>query len=392
MHGSETSAITRNASRPTDHHVNDHPRDAQFGGVVQQPIVSQFFTTAILPSPSPQVRSADRSRRRLQSRSDTMENAATQPGSDSSVGVLKTPLRTFSLGKVPPSEPRSPTFHHSGPHAVPSPHFPATSMSTQTAGWPGSPGQAAWRDAGDQVRRLDPRHPQLAPSPKALRPFHPQWEVERFDLPEMCRRLQTESAAGLAELFRSVLMRAWRGRAIVAVSSFGHGEGCTTVSLSIAHLAATFAARVAVVDGNPAKPSLGEALGISIPHDWTAAELQSIQEAAVGAAEDRMVIFPVNRCAATDSIGNDRPALTPFLTALREAFDLILVDAGPIFHAAHHWLQPGTPSLIDAAVIVRDVRQTSPLQLEDVCLRVQQAGTSDLSIVENFQVPTLMGA
>jgi len=269
------------------------------------------------------------------------------------------------------------TFREDGPQAPQAPHLPASSWQKQSSTGVIQPSH------GDRRQAAVPSHP------RALRPFRPQWEVDSFVLPEICARLQSESAVGLAELFRAVLMRAWRGRPVVAISAFDCGEGATTVTLCLARLAATFATRVAVLDGNLIHPSVSDMLGLTVRNSWIAPAIdQSLTECAIGAGDDRMVILPLVSPPETSAADRQGRARTT-LQSLRNCFDLVLIDTGPIFQAAHLWFSEGMEKSIDAAVVVRDLRRTSPLQLEDVCLRIRQARVRDVSVVENFQTPSL---
>ena len=65
----------------------------------------------------------------------------------------------------------------------------------------------------------------------------------------------------------------------------------------------------------------------------------------------------------------------------------MLVDAGPFYQAAHLWFCQELQGAIDAAVVVRDAQKTSMSHLDDVCLRMRQAGIQDVSVVENFETP-----
>ena len=73
------------------------------------------------------------------------------------------------------------------------------------------------------------------------------------------------------------------------------------------------------------------------------------------------------------------------LERIANCFELVVLDAGPVFVAAHHWFSQPCVGKLGSALIVRDVRRTDTAQLDDVCCRLRGAGVANMSIVENFQ-------
>lgn len=223
---------------------------------------------------------------------------------------------------------------------------------------------------------------------RAFADFRPQWEVDTFQLPFVCQRLIHDSSEGLGELFRSILVRAWRGRNLLAVTAFGSGEGVSTLTLCLAGMAVGFNARVAIVDGHFAHPMLAANLGVAAERGWNSlGSEQSISECAIGALNVPIVLIPFqpNSADAIESVEAIGPRVPGFLKSLCEAFDLVLLDAGPIFRAARTWFQPGLASVIHGAVVVRDVRHTKAAQLDDACWRLREAGLQEISVVENYE-------
>ena len=348
----------------------------------QRPIVSQFFTSATV--------GAGGEERGDNQRSPTSVAVATSPRPDGAKGrvrhfTLDTEERkTRTAPRLRRDEANQPATAggSGGVHGVAAPHFSIENLKSRTAtGFepPHPPGP---------TYRLDgaaPSDPAAAPD---ARPFRPQWEVDGFDFPAICQELHQKSAEGLAELLRAVLTRAWRGKNVVAFTSFGHSEGTTTVALCIARLAASFSARVALLDGNIEHPTLAEALDLEVSASWSDMSRDvPLVEAAIGSADDRMVVLPLVAENEEEWKNAARQRAGSVIASLADSFDLVLIDAGPIYQAAHVWFSANHGPVIHTATVVRDLRRTANSQLEDVCLRLQQAGIQDVAIVDNFRAP-----
>lgn len=222
--------------------------------------------------------------------------------------------------------------------------------------------------------------------PHSLAHFHCNWEVDAFQWPEICHRLQGESVSGLSGLLRSVLHRAWRGRHVFALTSFSRGEGITTVTLCLAKLAAMFDVKVAIVDGNVPNPRIVDELGVATEFGWSdLAQNIPLAEIAIKSLEDNLVVVPLRPGHNPRECGTLQEQATATIAQLADAFELVLIDAGPMFHAAHLWLAPPTLATIHGGVVVRNMQLTAAEQMDDVCWRLQQANIRDVLVVENFQ-------
>ncbi len=279
--------------------------------------------------------------------------------------------------------PRS-TMRRHLPHPILPPHGSLAAIGS--APMTEADTRVSTRDRGHVTTRLDPseRHP-IAPPHRAHR-FRPQWEVDAFAFPSVCDRLQSESSQGLANLLRSVLEQAWSGRNIFAVTSCSRGEGVTTVTLCIARMAAAAHVRVAVLDGNLESPTIGSSLNLQVERGWLASERTSnLAESAIGAERDALVIFPL---CATEALPTQEPPCalaSQVLQTLGGAFDLVLLDAGPMYQAARLWYRPEVCLSLHASLIVRDIRNTSGGQIDDVCHRVRDSGVRDVAVIHNFE-------
>jgi Mrp family chromosome partitioning ATPase len=196
-----------------------------------------------------------------------------------------------------------------------------------------------------------------------------------------------ESADGLGNLVRAVLTKAWQNRRILAVTSFGRAEGVSTINLCIARLAAAFHMKVAIVDGNFESPRLAETLGVSFDRGWIQSPAEEpLSECAVTSLADDSVLFPLRLPSPLSSVLEvDRQRVERAMSTWQTSFDLVLVDAGPIYRAAHIWFTEPVVRLVHGALVVRDARQTVNGQLDDVLQRIRGAGVTDVSVIENFQ-------
>jgi Mrp family chromosome partitioning ATPase len=168
-------------------------------------------------------------------------------------------------------------------------------------------------------------------------PFQPAWEVDRFRWPVICDDLQRDWASPLTGIVRSVVRQAWCGGKVVAVTQFGRSEGATTLALCLARIAAAFQIRVALVDGNAQNPDVGPSLGLRYDGGWEATGRDyPLEESAIGSLEDRLVVLPLG-AVDQPSLMDDPAARRNLLERLVGAFELVVLDAGPVFVAAHRW-------------------------------------------------------
>ncbi len=258
---------------------------------------------------------------------------------------------------------------------------------------------SATRETTDQVARVLAAADQLGveadvstDSPSAVKSVEwlPDWEVDQFRWPSVCQRLAEHAATPLSRIVRPLLNGAWKGQNVVAVTSFAKGEGATTVALSIARMAASYNVSVALVEGDLDDPTIGSSLGIAFDDDWTnGSEAARLNAAAIGSLHDKLVVLPLKRPGANVvELPRSADARAKMIFELSDAFELVIVDAGPIFTAAYRWFCDMVGDTIDRALLVRDVRHTTVAQLDDACARLSDAGLPAVAVVENFYAET----
>lgn len=222
-------------------------------------------------------------------------------------------------------------------------------------------------------------------STKATSGFEAKWEVDRFQIPTTCERLQTECAIQLTEVIRGVIQQAWQGRNILAITSFGQGEGVTTLAITLAELASSFDIRVALVDGNLHHPHLGPALRLASKRGWESYGPEvPLEEIAIQAAESSLVVVP-HSSGVSEHPADTKEHSAELIKEIAGQFELVVLDAGPIFSAAHEWFAPPAVEGIHGAMVIRDTRVTEEVQLRDILYRLKSAGVANVGIIENFQ-------
>lgn len=234
----------------------------------------------------------------------------------------------------------------------------------------------------------------VPPTPtKSQRPtatLTPAWEVDAFHWPSICCQLGELRSEPLIGFVQGVLADAWQGNRVIAVTDFTRGEGSTTLALCLARWAAMFTGRVALVDGDIMQPRIADSLGLSFARGWE--ELSphvKLSETSVYSVADRLVVVPLGEKSGLFASEPDPKLAGHLLGQLSSCFELVVVDAGPMFDAAHHWFTDPTSRYIQGALVVQDVRRTSVQQVMDVRRRLAERGIERVSVVENFQESNL---
>lgn len=244
-----------------------------------------------------------------------------------------------------------------------------------------------------------------APRTDRTKPFVAAWEVDELRWPASCLRLWQTSEQDIAQAGEKLLSAARRGRKVVVITGLMRGEGRTTLAICLARWASTAGARTALVEADTANAALTDKLGLDSPHGWVevAASRMPLAEAAITLRGTGLTVFP---CVPTDpsshtglaspasSTGASETAAmrrfdTPYacvlpslLTELSAAFDLVLVDAGPLDTAALT-IDEFAPTC-DVALVVHDVRRTSQADVDRALSQLRAGGVHALAVAQNF--------
>jgi Mrp family chromosome partitioning ATPase len=210
-------------------------------------------------------------------------------------------------------------------------------------------------------------------------PFQSVWEVDVFDIPATVADLFFEG-----RLFQQIAERmsdaVATGLRTVLVTSNSSGEGRSSVAIGMAMAAAAAGIQVALVDTDTEDPTLADDLRLDLEYGWvdTIRGGLPIKEVAVHAVEDGVTLIPLmpphGRTAATAY------EVTQLIKLLQGKFELIVIDgpagSSPCLHQC--------ASVVDSAIIVRDMTRTNTLQINEFSSRLREAGVSGIGIVENF--------
>ncbi|HVX62307.1 MAG TPA: hypothetical protein VHC19_16945, partial [Pirellulales bacterium] len=204
--------------------------------------------------------------------------------------------------------------------------------------------------------------PSTAPKPAtttAAEALQAALEVEQFDWPEPADALR----AAAVEQWTTWQRQFAAGAKTWMVTSQYRGEGRTTVLLAAArHLAlAGQGVRVVLVDADFERPQLAQQLGVAVQIGWedVFADRQPLAEALVESTSDRVTLLALREPVAARDVLAGGVRLTASLRSLRQHFDFVCIDAGPLADAADMVQSTvfGLETGIDAALMVRDLRR-----------------------------------
>jgi len=224
----------------------------------------------------------------------------------------------------------------------------------------------------------------------AFKPFSPVWEVDAFEFSDTIVGL-----FGDLSLMKSIgfpLDRAVsEGLQTLLITSEQHGAGRTTVAAGIAIAAATAGLKVVLVEATTAinateTNSLADSLNLEIQFGWLEAVRGgiSIEETAIHSIEDQLTVLPL--VLPMSGLAPTGKEFRTMIRTLRQGFDLVIVDGPPYQEPAFRSLlttQAGQ-SLIDAAIMVQDMRDCNTDQASRLMESMRQDGITGLGLVQNF--------
>lgn len=162
------------------------------------------------------------------------------------------------------------------------------------------------------------------------------------------------------------------------------GEGTSTVVSSLARvIAERFNRKVAVLDTDTLHPTQHQLLGVSpvvVGWDDVLRGTEPAEKAFYRTNGDRLWVVPVSSARAGTVQVIDAPGMEGFFGALRERFDLVLIDCAPAT------VFPDSIVLsrkADGMVLVVEAESTRWPVAETVCQQVTKAGGKVIGIVFN---------
>ena len=241
-----------------------------------------------------------------------------------------------------------------------------------------------------------PPTPEVHPAPIDSLPvqqeFKPACQVDHFTWPRICRRLIARAAEELDRLAESLLAMNAKGQKVLAIGSCHRGEGATTLLLCAARRLAERGIKAVLVDADLGRPRLAKRLGVQPQFGWdetTDGVGRAIDQAIVEATANNLALLPAREpMAESGQPAGDPSRLPACLRILRQHYDLVLVDMGPLEDAGLADTAPIRTSagLIDTVVLVHNHRITPEGQLTALAGQLAAAGIVVAGIVENFVI------
>jgi Mrp family chromosome partitioning ATPase len=234
--------------------------------------------------------------------------------------------------------------------------------------------------------------PHTPEEPTGQRAFQPAWKVERFSWPKVCRRLIARASDEFDRLAEALAEAKAKGQQVVAIGGYRPGDGATTLLLCAARRLAERGIKSVLVDADPARPRLAKRLGVQPQFGWDEAleeEERSFDQAIVESAANNMALLPMREPLADGNrpVG-DVTCLGSCLDILREHYDVVLVDLGPLKETGpvREALARSNSKKIDAVLLVRHPQVTSEKELAAVEKQLTAEGMPVAGMIENFVV------
>ena len=224
------------------------------------------------------------------------------------------------------------------------------------------------------------------PDPVVSRHLVPAWEVDRFLWPALCEKLLKDDHSYFAQAGGKIVSAVRDGLKSLAITGSRRGEGRTTLALCLARSAAQAGLKVALVDADFSRPQLASSLGLEVTASWHEAALgkSPLSEAAVQSREDNITVLPLDASTAAAALSLSDPRLTKALRDAARAFDLLVLDLGPTAAGDESLFPDNEPPPADAAIVVRDLRYSTPSESQAIGERLSLSGIEAVGIAENF--------
>jgi len=183
--------------------------------------------------------------------------------------------------------------------------------------------------------------------------IQPAFFVPCFDWPADCRQLLAVRRPMWDELVEQLQRGAQDDRRVLAIAPASRGSGATTLSLTLALALAEHGVRAALVDGDWDEPQLATRLGLAPQVGWDDSDETQLDPSGllIESAADGLVLLPCRQplvAALTDLPYH----AARMVRTLRAAYDLVLVDTGPIDSPSVSWRRVWHRSLVDGVILV----------------------------------------
>jgi Mrp family chromosome partitioning ATPase len=232
----------------------------------------------------------------------------------------------------------------------------------------------------------------MATTPTAT--WRPMLQVDHFVWPRICGQLQTIALGQMEELAEALVAAAGADHKILAVGGCRSGDGATTMLLCAGRLLARRGFRVLLADAAFHDPQLARRLGMLPQAGWedVLAGRLPLEEVIIDSTADRLAVLPAVSPPSGDhgdhgdnGAAGREAALAASLDVLRQHYDFVLVDVGPLEGRRAAGLPAlGSASRLQAAIVIHNLRTTSGERLAEVEDSLSAAGVDQIGVIQNF--------
>jgi len=230
----------------------------------------------------------------------------------------------------------------------------------------------------------------VAPAPHASFPTEvetpPIRKRQQINWPETCESLLATAGTQLAALAAELVDFSLLGPKALFITGVRRGEGRTTLLLTLARHWSNQGKRVLLVDADCQRPQLAECAGLTVAAGWDDALTGKVSlDQAFVETVDGIAFLALRGPVAAERLKLAGVKLPSQPDVLLRQFDCVCFDAGPRAAGAGPIADRllGNPAVLDAAVVVRDARQTA-FESDTLVQRLTQAGVRRWHLVENF--------
>ena len=219
--------------------------------------------------------------------------------------------------------------------------------------------------------------------------LRPQLEVDRFAWPEVCGLLLGRVEADFIRLAVELTVRLSDTNQVVAWTGCQRGEGRTTSLLCMAQRMSALGQRCVLVDADFSRPELARRLGISAQVGWEeiVAGGAQLSDVLIGSIEDKIALLPRRQKCAAGTHPGAGPRAAALFGMLREAFDVVLLDVGPMAGDAElaDMASCAAAANVGGAYLVFDSRNTSTGEMAATAESLRSGGIKVWGAIENFR-------
>jgi Mrp family chromosome partitioning ATPase len=232
-------------------------------------------------------------------------------------------------------------------------------------------------------RAPNAEQPTFQPRPS----IRPVFEVRHFIWPRLVGLLAAQAQIELQAAVELLAARSQQGRRTLLITGCRRGEGRTTLLLALAHVASLRGLRAVLVDLDFRHPDLAARLGLApeVGSEEILERALPLAEALIESPSEGLTLLPLVRPAAESMAVDLQRRWSSVLVDLRDDFDLVLVDSGPLDSdaAAVDLAMLLGDAPIDDTLVVR-APDTKDAQLRAVGRRLFAARLRRWDLAENF--------